>query len=507
MAARRDGGYTEAIDRPAPTLLLRLAIVAAASCDGARRVDGLVDGDHYWRQAHVVANVDKMLANGVFATPSAWNHDLFLHFYDLPVFQALVTVLVRLTGAVPAAVAEWCNVAALAVLLLATWRIGERLALPPRATTLALALLALAPLGRFWFSAPTIDPFVVTISVVSFAAYFELRTADATARRRRGFATALWLGAAFVATASKSPVQLPVALTVVAIELREGGLAALWRPRVVAFGVTSLAALGLFFTLSARANATAIGWPDRATELAWYFGSGAERLSLAPHTTIVARIAKQVLSIPIALVALVGAFAARRWPLPPRARDTVLVFCLAAVLTSLLFLHVNVVHGYYQLPCLVPLALLGGTTTDLALRWLGARAGRWPLIVTGSALALLLAAALWSSERYLARLTAPSTATFRTAGAFVQAHTTGRDFVLYARPEPDDNPVCLYYAQRDGANVHGALDPARLAATWRPHAAARGRRLVLFVPADVEGLPGATTLAAAAPGRLLVLHE
>ncbi|MBL9079669.1 MAG: hypothetical protein JNL08_19350 [Planctomycetes bacterium] len=496
MAARRAPRYHLRIAPPSPHLPLRLAILIGALVDRAWRVDGLVDGDHFFRQAHVLANVDGMLAHGLAVAPGTWNDDLFLHFYDFPVYQGLCAVLARATGLAAPLVAEATNVAALGVLLLATWRLGERLALGALATTAALLLLALAPLGRFWFAAPSLDPFVVTLGTVSLAAWLDTGPDARPARRR--VATAVWLGTAFVATLAKSPTYLPVAVAILAAIVRRHGVAGLRRGPTLAFVAVLAAAQLLFVGIGAHANADARGWPDRATELAWYFGSAAERFAIGPHAEVLARIAKQVLSVPVTITALVVLVA--RLARPDAGRTFVTVWSLAAVGASLLFLHVNVVHGYYQLPCLVPLALCGGAATAALADRLRARRR-----TAAAVLLALAAAATWSSERYLARLGAASTATIRAAGAFVQQHTAPADYVLYARPTADDNPVFLYCAQRHGANVTGDLAPAALTATFAARATARGGRLVLFAPADVAAPTDGTPLAAGPAGRLWLL--
>lgn len=488
---------------PTVHLLLRLAAVVGALVDRGLRVDGIADGDHFFRQTLVLSNIDKALANGLLFAPASWNQDLFLRFYDFPIYQAAVALLVRATGGAPALLAEGLSALCAAVLLLVVWRISVLLRLGAVATTAALACLALAPLGRFWFAAAAIDPFTTTIATVSLLAWLELRSRSGGGR---ALALAVWLGAAFVATLIKSPIYAPIAAAIAWPTLREHGPRGLLRPPVLAWLGTMAIAIGLFLTVSAWANADAAGWPDRTSELAWYFGSTAERLSLEPHAKILERIVKQVWSVPVGVVAIGAVLAFRRWHTTPWARNVVLAWSLGAIGTSLLFLQVNVVHGYYQLPCLAPLALLAGVGVEGLVRWLGRTGGRAGRVLAAAAIAALVVTAAWSSERYLRRLEEPSTAALQAAGHFVRGHTSTADFVLFARPESDDNPAYLYFAQRDGANVYGDVSAGALTARWREAATARGGRLVLFVPADASAIgQGLPELAAGPTGRLLAV--
>lgn len=135
----------------------RGALLAAAVADLAARVDGVVDGDHFFRQALVLANVEKMLANGILTVPESYNADLFLRLYDFPVWQMLVAVLARSTGAEPGLCGEWFNVAIFAALFATVWWLTRLLGLSALAGTLGLGVMALAPIGRFWFAAPSIE--------------------------------------------------------------------------------------------------------------------------------------------------------------------------------------------------------------------------------------------------------------------------------------------------------------------------------------------------------------
>jgi hypothetical protein len=463
-------------------LWIRLLLLLVAQLDLWSRVDGIVDGDHFFRQSHVLANVDQMQEQGILRAPSTWNEDMFLRLYDVPVWQVVVTGLSSGLGLPSGLVAEGFAALLFALLFVLAWRIGELLRLPPLATTVALCVLALAPIGRFWFAAASPDPLVVCLATASLCAWLQLQE---PAGRARGW-LALWLLGAFLATLVKAPVYLPTAITVLVHAVQQRGWRGLFAPRLLVFAATMLSALVATRLLTAVANAAVPGWPDAATELGWYFGSWQERSSWRPYGSVLGRIVREVMSVPGTAVALLALAFLRSWRLSVEARGIVVVHALAAVGGSLLFLHVNVVHNYYPLPCLVPLALLVGQGASWACDacsswWLqrSGRAQRWPAALV---LAAVLGGALWSSLRYLERIASFDTSAMRAAGAFVRGASMPDDFVLYGTIPDDDNPVYLYFVQRHGANVQAATPTATLRDRWLTAAIARQGRLLLFVP-------------------------
>ena len=495
--------------------LLRLLLLAAAEADLWSRVDGIADGDHFFRQTHVLANVDQILEQGLFVAPSTWNDDMFLRMYDVPVWQALVALLASMLRTEPPLVAEGLAALLFVPVFLLVWRIGEQLLLPPLAITAALAGLVLSPIARFWFTAALPDTLAVCLCTASLAGW--LAVTSSRTRSGQVLAGATWLVAAFVATLMKPPVCLATALAIGWHALSLHGWRGLLRPRLLVFAVTLLTAVAGARVLTALANAAARGWPDTSSELAWYFGSWHERFSLHPYSAVLGRVARELLSVPLTLTALVALATAKHWPVQAATRRLLVGHAIAAVAVSLLFLKVNVIHNYYQLPCLVPLVLLSGQGVGVCCTWARARwqrwSGRatwWPAAVT---MGLLLGGAVWSSVRYLERIRRPDTTSLRAAGAFVAAASLPSDYVLYGAPTNDDSPAWLYFARRHGANVLATAATATLLGQWGGNAARRGARLLLFVPATEAAAaaarraePAWRELRAGAEGWLFVLE-
>jgi hypothetical protein len=459
-----------------------IAVAAAIAC--AVRIDGVVDGEHFFRQAHVAANVDHMVRDGLFTVPRAWNDDLFLRLYDFPLYQGLAAMLVHATGDGSALAAELVSLACLAAACWLLVDVARRLGLDRWSALAACAFVALSPLARFWFTAPLPDTLGLVLSLAVLSAWL-----------RGGVPVAA--AAALTAALVKPPVLLPVVLAL----LWHGAVARdatrRWRHTIV---VAAAAAAGVIAlqVLSACANRGVPGWPDRATELAWYFGGRDERLSWSTHWHVLVRIGKQAVTLPGFALAVVAAFSTN-------VREPLRLVCswsVAAIASSLLFLHVNAVHSYYQLPCVPPLALAAGHGLVLVVRAVAAAVARprptMPAVratlAAATAIALLVLTA-WQSTKYLARLDATDTAPLRAAGAFVAAHTSPDDVVWFGTVAHDDNPAYLFFAQRRGRNVTLAELPALPPPPARPAPGTASPRVVLYVP------PGVTSVAASRDNR------
>lgn len=293
-----------------------------------------------------------------------------------------------------------------------------------------------------------------------------------------------WLSMAFVVTLAKSPIYLPFAVAVLACRYRRLGWRGLWRRDLAAFAGCMLAALLLYHGCYVWANATAPGGAD--TPWSWYFGSWQERRSWHPYDTVLTRLAKQALPL-AALPGLLLLVFTRRGN-----GAVVAAWALAATASSLLFLHVNAVHNYYQLPAAPALAAAAGLGLGSIdrLRW------RWLRI------ALLLALGIGivsTSQIYFERVAAPKPTAMQQAGVFLRAHTAPVDFVLIVHAETDAHPAPHYFAQRQGAIVAPTPLPDASLQAWRRQAAAAGGRLCCFVPHELR----AAAAALVADWRLL----
>ena len=92
MVVEGEGGCSLAL---LPALVLLLS-----------NLDAPLHGSHLFRQAHVAANIEKYLQDGLSMHPRTYNRDVPLVLYDFPLYQLTAALAARLTGGDPLLVAR-----------------------------------------------------------------------------------------------------------------------------------------------------------------------------------------------------------------------------------------------------------------------------------------------------------------------------------------------------------------------------------------------------------------
>ncbi|OGF17647.1 MAG: hypothetical protein A2W00_05115 [Candidatus Eisenbacteria bacterium RBG_16_71_46] len=319
---------------------------------------GPLDDPHAWRQCDTVHYSLDFHRHGIDLLHPAvcWlgGHRTLILEFPLP--EAMAALLYRVGGADP----MWDRVVALAFFIAAAgyFLAFARLVAGGRAARLAtLAYLAL-PLGQFYSRAAHVD-----FAATAFA-HGLLYHGSRAFRDRSVLHASLAGGAGALGAMIKAPYVFPV--------LGPLALAALAAPMLstLLLGVLALGMTSAAFVLWRRhvdaVNAAAPDWsflPGYYKEVNpawWYFGSPAQRLVLHDWVRI-ARRALFAVATPIgALLAVAGlagpGAAGRRFG--PRAYA--LAWAGSTVLYVLVFFPLNVIHDYYQIPFLAPVALLVG---------------------------------------------------------------------------------------------------------------------------------------------------
>lgn len=435
-------------------------------------------GAHVFRQAHVAANVEKYVRNGLSLRPAAYNVDVPGALFDFPAYQLVVATLCRTFGwpALPAARAV--NIAILAATLVVVARLLARLGAGATERAFALGLCAWSPLNLFYGATPLSDPLAVLLALTSLLAYLEW---DAHGGQ------CAYLGllvAGVLATLIKNPVYLPFLIGLGYDRLRRRGARALVTPGFVFFAASIVAAVVLFKLYSNHVNATDGFLPPE--EAGAYFGTWADRLRRKFWRALWASLCTRVLPEPAGLAALCGLVLLLG---RGRCRRRSLAAGLACgvALTLGLFFGRHREHDYYQLPFVFPAALWAALAMQrLLLFGLAARRARRPALALAAACALVgLVAQSASAARatWGAMSATPGAAELRARGEWLQAHTQAEDVVAVVVGSDEGNwdPSHLYFAQRDGSNLaHSEVTPTAFAAL---RARFPGRpRLLLFVP-------------------------
>jgi hypothetical protein len=433
-------------------------------------------GSHVFRQAHVTANIEKFVQQGLSLRPSTYEDNAPFAAFDFPLYQLAVAGACRLAATEPLRTARLASVLLLVVALVVLDRLlvvsGVRRW--PRAA--ALALFAYAPLDLFYFQAPMVDGLAVLLALVSLQQYVAAQQEGGRPR-----ALVVMLLAGFLSTLIKSPVYLPVFLAILWHRLRRDGLRGLARPETVA--LVAAAGLGVlcFKAYWMVVNGTSeilTPWERQA-----YFGTLAERLGATAWRPVLSDLLRLTTNPVIAALAVLGAlhWARRRGPVAPVFAGLL----LGSGVTLLVFFDRYPPHNYYQLPFVFPLAFFGaqGLQSLRVLARAGRRSGR-PLLRATRALVPLAILATgawsWTGFKELAASSQTTQAT-RSRGEWIHRHTRTGDYVIYILDGPADdwNPTFLYFAHRDGRTLSAReTTPARLTALEARARERHGRVLV-----------------------------
>jgi 4-amino-4-deoxy-L-arabinose transferase-like glycosyltransferase len=309
-----------------------------------------------------------------------------------------------------------------------------------------------APLGIYYSRAVHVD-----FTAVCFGhalVYFAVRFAGTRRARDAGAAA----GAGVLAFLIKAPYAFFLIAPVLAWCRLAGAARRIWIGVAAIFAGAAIVFLG-WFAYTQRVNAQAAdlsvipSYFAQVNRFGWFFGTLGDRWSVEIWRTVVGNIYREIGStvwwaaVPLALL----------------ARDRLRgfhVFALAwtagAAVYLVLFLTLNAMHNYYQIPVIAPFALWLGAAC-YGVWTIGGDERRAPRIV---AVALVAAYAVTSFVVATQRF-------YRTdplnlaIGQFVNAQTTDEDLVVMAyTPAAYADPSFLFYARRFGWSVgHQELSP------------------------------------------------
>jgi 4-amino-4-deoxy-L-arabinose transferase-like glycosyltransferase len=316
---------------------------------------------------------------------------------EFPLPEAMSALLVRAFGEDP----RWDRIVTLAFFLISTLYFHafvRRIVSERTARLSTLAYLAL-PLAQYYSRAAHID--FAAIACAHGLLYHVARSSDSPSARHTSAATAWGVLGALI----KGPYLLPILgplVLVCAANPSSSSLAVSAIP-LAATAVTFLVWRHLVDGINAQAPDWYFlpGYYKEANPLWWYVGTLAQRLDLRSWRMLVHHIFREVLTPLGAVLALIGGVWPRQAPTDtPReglgywtGTQYALVWLLGAGVGLLVFFPLNVIHNYYQLPFVAPVALLVGIGADR----LWERLPRWrPLPAGALVFAAFLAFAMGS---------------------------------------------------------------------------------------------------------------
>jgi hypothetical protein len=114
-------------------------------------------GSHLFRQAHVAANIETYLRDGLSLHPRTYNRDVPLVLYDFPLYQLTAAVAARLTGGDPLLIARVLSTLCFGLTLATLSTLMARTGVAQAQRALATVFFAYASLDLFYFETPLVD--------------------------------------------------------------------------------------------------------------------------------------------------------------------------------------------------------------------------------------------------------------------------------------------------------------------------------------------------------------
>lgn len=370
-----------------PAFLLALTLLLLLRLP---HLSGPLDDPHSWRQCDTASQTRAFVRDGVdLLHPSVrWLGGHRTLIFEFPLSEAIAAGLASVFGYDPATGHVWDRVVAFAFFLMSlAWfhACAKELTGSVTASRLASLAYAASPLAMFYSRAANVD--FAAQAFVHALLWHTLRALRGGSALHAVVAAVLGALGALI----KAPYLLPVALPVALVVLAALRPAAFLRA-AIAFGVPAVA-FALWRRHVDAVNSAVPDWTflpgfyKEVNPLWWYVGDVAQRLQPAPWIKLAKRFVFEVGGPALALFAAAGAFAGLR-AAPDRApspRVLALAWLAGAVAYLLVFFPLNVIHNYYQVPFVAPVALLAG----LGGAWLFERTPSWlAAVVVAAALAV-----------------------------------------------------------------------------------------------------------------------
>jgi 4-amino-4-deoxy-L-arabinose transferase-like glycosyltransferase len=440
--------------------LLLAAILLAAVALRLPHLTGPIDEPHAWRQAETAQYARSFHENGIDLLHPAvcWlgAHRTLVEEFPLP--EAVMAFGYGLTGGENLVLARLVTLAfflgaALYLFLLV------RLLFDRTVAALALAIFSVLPLGVYYSRGIHVDP--AALCFVHGAVFHAVRGHE-RGRGRDFVAAALW---ALPACLIKAPYALPFVIPIGGLVLTR------FAPRRAVALVIAAAPAVLGFVAwrhhSAIVNGGVPDWsfiPGFRADVAkhaqgaadWYFGPQAMRGDPAVWMALFHRLRAGVGgSLGMALIALglaVAPWSARSHG--SRGQVFLWGWLAGAFLYAVVFLNLNVIHNYYQLPLLAPAAATAALGLALCRRgWarLAPRAAWVGTVAIVAVLGLMAVRAVDAGARHYYQLDL----TRLEGGAVARAHTPRGALLIAstAKSTATDDPRLLYCAARYGWSV------------------------------------------------------
>ncbi|MCB5361868.1 ArnT family glycosyltransferase [Vibrio lentus] len=337
---------------------------------------------HQFRQTQTLSTIYNYFISGIdFLKPELdtnGSHSVII--LEFPLYQALVAFFMKVFG-YHEEIARLLNVFMIVCGGVALAKLSEQY-IQKGTFSVVLIFFLFNPSILFWSSTTIIDPFVLGATLVS--AYLLFRWYQSPEDKGK-FYTAMFV--AVIPLVTKLTVAFIIYFTFLVFIILTGGFKKQFF-KLVAFGVVWLASIAIWMSYSKYWHGIN---PHVYTNgsTSWYLGTTDQRLNIDIYLEFAKRFIHNHNGIIVILLATIGLISAT---LEKNKKILYVYFglILASVLYFVIFINLNYIHTYYQLPINITFSVLSGFGFYYIIRYLkGAVNYNW-LICFYSVLAFAL---------------------------------------------------------------------------------------------------------------------
>jgi hypothetical protein len=324
---------------------------------------------HQFRQTQTLSTIHNYFVSGIniFKPELDTNGSRSVVILEFPLYQAVVASLMRVFG-YHEVIGRIVNIIASLATAIVLARVGEQY-LKRGSFQVILTLFLLNPSTIFWSSTILIDPFAVMLAVTSI--YFLCRWVRS--KENFDYCVALAFGA-FGCMVKLTACFVPfAAFGILFLFSRVASLKSKVSLGVLGFYSVCMASF-LAWNMYSRLNHSVSPHEYTASSVAWYFGTMEQRLSLETWLSLGHRLVVNNLGFIVifSVAFLFFSYSDRR-----KSLLISLVFLACSAIYLLVFVNLNYIHTYYQIPMNISIALIGSMLLVKGFQWLRRRGLYW----------------------------------------------------------------------------------------------------------------------------------
>ncbi|GAK50568.1 glycosyl transferase family protein [Candidatus Moduliflexus flocculans] len=410
-----------------------------------------IDGHHIFRQTHVASNIYYFLKDGISISPKMFTQNQTYKIFDFPLYQMIIAILCTALDSQIVMTARACNLLIYCFTYVTLYGIMVHCKTNKRVIFFTLFFYSISPLNVFYNRAIIPDNLGIFLGFQSLF-YFLLWDKKTII----SWYYVAMVGTGILTTLIKNPIYLPIMCTIFLWFIFHHHIRVFYSLRVGLF-VFSIGVTVVFYKLfSNYINIHSFKTPS--WEFAWYFSTLPQRFQTITYMAIINRFFFEVVFPPVFMLFIIG------FPLYllnyrnylKKQEEFVVMLGLqgGSLLTILLFLNVNRIHNYYQMPYVFITCFFSAYGINVVFTQINKLIMSYnfstKLIIKAMLMTVFIVFFLHTVRFSLFTNKEPHD--MIEAGNFIHTNTPAEAFIFYVKTD-DWDPSFLYYAKREGYNV------------------------------------------------------